>query len=386
MLAQPRPGVLRIITRLNIGGPAQQAILMTSDLATRGFRTHLVHGASGEREGSYDVADRVPHTFVPTLRRDVSPVDDAKALREVRRLVRRYRPSVVHTHMAKAGAFGRLLAKRARVPVIVHTFHGHVVEGYFGDPASRGILLAERGLARISDALIAVSNAVRDELLDLGIGRRGQWHVIPLGLDLSPFDDPSPDVAESRQSLGLPPDGPVVGIVGRLAPIKDHQTFLRAAAAVATRDANVHFAIAGDGPLRAGLEVDSLRMLGERVHLLGWVRSLPELYAALDVVVLTSRNEGTPVALIEAGAAGKPVVATRVGGVPDVVHEGENGLLATPDDSAAVAAAIESILQAPALAKALGEKGRERSKAFGRERLADDLAALYHELLWRKAA
>jgi glycosyltransferase involved in cell wall biosynthesis len=381
---QPSPGVLRIITRLNIGGPAQQAILMTEDLSLRGFRTHLVHGTTGDREGTYDVDDRISLTHVPALRRDINPLDDAKAYRAIRELMGLHRPTVVHTHMAKAGALGRTAARRAKVPVIVHTFHGHVIEGYFGDPSSRAILLAERGLARISDALIGVSNAVRDELMDLGVGRRDQWHVIPLGLDLSGFERARPDVGECRRILELPVDKPVVAIVGRLAPIKDHQTFLRAAASVATRNPDVHFAIAGDGPLRLRLELDAMRMLGDRVHFLGWVGSLPGMYAAFDVVVLTSRNEGTPVALIEAGAAGKPVVATRVGGVRDVVYEGENGLLAPPADPAAVAAAIETILQAPALAKALGKQGRERSKGFSRERLADDLARLYREVMERK--
>ena len=382
-MRQPSPEVLRVITRLNIGGPSRQAILMSRDLRSRGFRTHLVHGTTGDREGSFDVPEDVSHTHVPTLRRELSPTGDAKAFRAILEVVRLHHPSVVHTHMAKAGALARPAARRTGVPVVVHTFHGHVIDGYFDGVASHAVLLTERGLARITDALIAVSDAVRDELMDLGVGTRHQWHVIPLGLDLSRFQGPQPKPAEARRVLGLPPDGPLVGIVGRLVPVKDHETFLRAAASVAARNPEAHFVVVGDGPLRPALEAAGATLLRDRVHFLGWVRELPELYAALDVVVLTSRNEGTPVALIEAGAAGKPVVATRAGGVRDVVHDGDNGLLASPGDGAGVAGAIETILQAPALAKALGRRGRERSMAFTHDRLAGDLAALYGELMAR---
>jgi len=375
--------VLRVITRLNVGGPARQALLLSEALPERGVPVHLAWGTASPGEGAFPVGD-IPNTQVASLRREIAPRDDARAYRAIAGLIDERRPPVVHTHMAKAGSLGRLAAWRRRTPAIVHTFHGHVLEGYFSAPVTRAILAAERRLARVTDALVAVSPAVRDELLALGIGTPERWHVIPLGLDLDPLRAPALDRAASRAALGLPPgDAPCVGIVGRLAPIKDHGTFLHAAAIVARERPDATFAIAGDGEERARLEPLARRLLGDRVAFLGWVSDPRALYGALDVVVLTSRNEGTPVALIEAMAAGRPVVATSVGGVPDVVDDGRTGLLAPAGDAAGVAAAIDAVLGSAELAGRLTEAGRERSKAFGLPRLADDLAALYAELLGR---
>jgi len=298
------------------------------------------------------------------------------------RLVRGRRPDVVHTHMAKAGAIGRLAAHRAEVPVIVHTFHGHVLDGYFSRPVARAFIATERRLARWSSALVAVSPAVRDELLDLGIGRTDQWRVIPLGLELDPLLDAGVDRASARSSLGLPVDGAVVGIVGRLVPIKDHATFIAAAAKVAAEREDVRFAIVGDGELRTDLERTSRAALGDRVVFTGWVHDLPRLYAALDVVALTSRNEGTPVALIEAAAAGRPVVATRVGGVADVVRDGVTGALVDAGDAAGIARELLKVLADAGLARARGDAARAHVRdRFSAERLEDDIVALYEELL-----
>jgi glycosyltransferase involved in cell wall biosynthesis len=380
------PTVLRIITRPNIGGPARQAILLTDALRTRGYRTRLAWGSVSQEEGALPVPASAPNVYIPELRREVRPYDDAVAFRRILGLMRSCRPQIVHTHMAKAGTLGRLAARRADVPVVIHTFHGHVLEGYFSGWKSRAFLATERELARMSDALVAVSPAVRDELLALGIGRPSQWRVIPVGLDLHDLLTREVDSAQARGALGLPEAGPVVGIVGRLVPIKDHVTFLDAAARVARERPDATFIVAGGGELRSELEVRARHLLGDRCRFPGWVMDLPTLYAALDVVVLTSRNEGTPVALIEAGAAGKPAVATRVGGVADAVQEGKTGLLVLPGDPRAVAAGVSALLDDPGRARALGEAARrEASSRFTIQRLADDLAALYGELLIRKS-
>jgi glycosyltransferase involved in cell wall biosynthesis len=308
--------------------------------------------------------------------------DDAFALRRLLGLMRSYRPQIVHTHMAKAGALGRLAARRTGVPVVIHTFHGHVLEGYFSGWKGRAFLATERGLARMSDALVAVSPAVRDELLALGIGRPSQWRVIPVGLDLHDLLTREVDRAQARGALGLPETGPVIGIVGRLVAIKDHATFLDAAARVARERPDATFVVAGGGELRSELEARGRHLLGDRCRFLGWMMDLPTLYAALDVMVLTSRNEGTPVALIEAGAAGKPAVATRVGGVADVVLDERTGLLARVGDVSAIASQVLRLLVNPGEAAALGAAGREWVRArFTIDRLADDLAGLYRELL-----
>ena len=378
-------GVLRIITRLNIGGPARQAMLLTEALPSRGFPSHLLHGSVSPGEGEFDLPLGIPATRIPGLRREIRPADDAKALRHLLGLVRAHSPAVVHTHLAKAGALGRIAARRTRVPVIVHTYHGHVLEGYFSSPVSRAVLMVERRLAALTDALVAVSDAVRDDLVARGVGRPGQWRVLPLGLDLSKLLGQLPDARSARRVLGLPEDGPTVGIVGRLTPVKDHATFLAAAARIAQMRPEATFAIAGDGELREGLEMQARRLLGDRCRFLGWVMDLPNLYAALDVVVLTSRNEGTPVALIEAGAAARPVVATEVGGVPDVVRNGVTGLLAPQGDPASIAAQVLRVLEEPGLGRSLGSAGREWVRnRFTIDRLAGDLAALYGELLDRK--
>ena len=377
--------IMRVITRLNIGGPARHALLLAGAMDSRGYPSHLVWGRVSPGEGEFPVPAGTPGTFVPQLRRELGPVDDLVALRKLERLMRVHEPRIVHTHLAKAGALGRVAARRTGVPVIIHTFHGHVLEGYFSGAKRRAFLAAERRLARTCGALIAVSTAIRDQLLDLDIGRASQWRVIPVGLDLGELLTTVIDAAVARTTLGLPVAGPIVGIVGRLTAIKDHATFLEAAARVARKREDITFVVAGDGELRPELDGQARELLGDRCHFLGWAMDLPMLYAALDVVTLTSRNEGTPVALIEAGAAGKPAVATRVGGVADVVHDGKTGLLVPPGDSDAVAAAVLTLLDDPDRARALGEAARrEVGDRFTIERLADDLADLYGELLARK--
>jgi glycosyltransferase involved in cell wall biosynthesis len=375
--------LLRVLTRLNIGGPARQELAVTPFLVERGFDDEIAWGKSSTEEGLLPVPPGTRSVHLPDLRRKIDPFADQRAYRALSRLIAVHRPNVVHTHMAKAGLLGRVAAMRRSVPAVVHTFHGHVLDGYFSQPATKAIAAAERGLARITDALVAVSPAVRDELLDLGIGTPATWHVIPLGLDLEPLLTSTIRRPQGRSTLGLPAKGPLVGIVGRLVPIKDHRTFVRAAAIVARDHPDATFVVAGDGPDRSSIESSARQLLGDRVVFLGWVDDLVPLYAALDVVVVTSRNEGTPVALIEAMAAGRPVVATRVGGVPDVIDDGRTGLLAPAADVPAVAAAISSILQTPNFARNLVRWGREASGRFGLDRLADDLAGLYGELLER---
>jgi glycosyltransferase involved in cell wall biosynthesis len=380
---RPRVPILRVLTRLNIGGPARQELAVTPYLAARGYDAAIAWGSSSVSEGRLPVPPGTDNVHVSTLRREIDPRAEVQAYRAISGLIAARRPAIVHSHMAKAGMLGRIAARRRGVPVIVHTFHGHVLDGYFSRPATRAIVVAERGLARITDALLAVSPAVRDQLLGLGIGTPAKWHVVPLGLDLEPLRMSTVRRPEARSALGLPANGPLVGIVGRIAPIKDHETFLRAAAIVARDHADATFVVAGDGPDRARVESVARRLLSDRVTFLGWVHDLPGLYAALDAVVLTSRNEGTPVALIEAMAAGRPVVATRVGGVSDVIEDGRTGLMAPAADAAAVAASISSILEAPNLARNLVRRGREASARFGLERLADELTDLYGELLER---
>jgi glycosyltransferase involved in cell wall biosynthesis len=372
--------VLRVITRLNIGGPARQALMLHRVLPERGYECELVSGAPQTEEGAFPPpAER--YTLVESLRRETDFLADARAIHTLTRLMRASRPDVVHTHTTTAGGLGRIAARRAKVPVTVHTFHGHVLSGYLSGPQTRALTAAERALAKRTDALVSVSTRVRDELLALGIGRPEQWRVVPLGLELGDLLRGPAERSASRAALGLPPEAPLVGIVGRLAAIKDHGTFLAMAARLAAARTDVSFVVAGDGSLRGSLEAEAKSLLGNRIRFLGWATDLPVLYGALDVVVLTSRNEGTPVALIEAGAAGRPVVATDVGGVAEVVRDGASGFVVPPGDAAALAARVGTLLDDPEAARAIGLAGREWVRArFGSERLVDDLTALYGEL------
>lgn len=376
--------VLRMITRLNIGGPTRHVLTLTRELGNHGFESELASGLIGKREGTIQAPPSMVHYSIPSLRRELNPLVDAKAALELSRLVRRRRPTVVHTHQAKAGTLGRAAAGRAGVPLIIHTYHGHVLDGYFSGAANRAFIEIERRLAHRTDVLIAVSSIIRDELLNLGIGEPEQWQVIPVGLELRHLTHNLPMKADARRSLGLPARGLLVGIVGRLAPVKDLPTFISASAQIAKADPTITYVVAGDGPLRSEVEREAKSLLGDKILFLGWEDNLSSLYSALDVVVLTSRNEGTPVALIEAAAAGLPVVGTEVGGVPDVIVNGRTGFLVQAKDSAATAECVLKLRDA-GLRKRLGEAGRLHVQhRFAASRLVEDIAKLYRSNLFAK--
>jgi glycosyltransferase involved in cell wall biosynthesis len=382
--------VVRLITRLNIGGPAIHTILLTAGLDRSRFTPLLVAGSETSTEGNMlPLAERLgvrPHS-IPELGRAVRPGQDLVAFAKVLRLLRSCRPTIVHTHMAKAGAIGRIAARLAGVPIVVHTFHGHVFHSYFDNVRTAAFLTAERLLARLSDRLIAVGDRQRDEIAAYGIGDRRKLVAVPLGLDLQPFLAPTSRGA-LRGTLGIADETPLVGIVARLVPIKAHETFLQAAALLVKQRPDVRFAIVGDGERRATLQAEARALgLDGLVHFLGWRRDLPAVYADLDVVCLSSLNEGSPVALIEAMAAGRPVVATAVGGVPEVVRDGISGLLVPPRDPRAMASAVDEVLATPERGRLLGLAARDGVyPKYGVQRLIRDVEALYHELLAAKGA
>ncbi len=382
---EPRLRVARVLSRLNVGGPAIHAILLTAGLDPASFESRLYVGAPGPAEGDLlplAHARGVRPIAVPGLGRSIHPGRDLAALRHLVREFRAFRPHIVHTHAAKAGALGRLAAWIARAPVTVHTFHGHVLRGYFNPMVAGAFRTIERALARRTTRIVALSPGQREDLLAMRIGRPERVAVVPLGLELDALLEAQARRGALRRHLGVPPEARLVGIVARLVPIKDHATFFAAAARVAQADPATRFVVAGDGPLRADLEV--MAAAGElrgRTHFLGWWENLPALYADLDVVALTSRNEGTPVCLLEAMAAGVPVVATRVGGVPDVVRHEETGLLVPPGDPAALAVALASLLADPERRSALGLAGRRAAyPAYDVKTLIARVEALYREL------
>jgi glycosyltransferase involved in cell wall biosynthesis len=387
--------VMRIIARLNVGGPAIHTVLLTARLDPERYRTTLVVGEPGEGEGdmAYLASERGVHPItIGELGRAIRPTDDLVAFWKLFRLMRSERPHVVHTHTAKAGTLGRLAAVAARVPVRVHTFHGHVFAGYFSPAKTRVFLIIERALARVTDRIIAISESQRRDLSELyRVAPGAKFAVVPLGLDLSPFaevpDEPPPTGV--RAEFGIGSDEVVVGIIGRLTAIKNHQLFLDAARIALERapeGVTFRFLIVGGGDLEDEIRA-SASGLGERVVLAGWRRDLAEVYAACDIVALTSNNEGTPVAVIEALASGRPVVATEVGGVADVLERGNLGLLVPPGDAEGFADALVRLATDTRLQADLKAKGRASVLArFSIDALARGVDALYSGLLARRKA
>ncbi|MFD7056820.1 glycosyltransferase [Streptomyces mirabilis] len=358
---------------MNVGGPALQVSTLMRGLDSELFDHRLYAGFVGPDEADY-VDQRAPDVQVcrvPTLGRAVRPTDDLHALSELTAAMRRFRPHIVHTHTAKAGALGRMAAVLARVPVRVHTFHGHLLQGYFSPAKTRLVVQAERSLAAVTDRLVAVGRSVRDDLLAAGIGRPGQYAVVPPGTTPAA----APGRSEARNQLGLPEDSLVVAYVGRVTRIKRPDRFLSVAREVRHAVPAARFLVCGDGDLHGDLETAA--DLGDSLHMLGWRADVETVYAAADMVLLTSDNEGMPVSLIEAGLAGVPTVATDVGSVAEVVQDGQTGLLARPD-AEELARHTVRLLRDEGLRRRMGQQARTwAAQQFGAERLVQDTHDLY---------
>jgi glycosyltransferase involved in cell wall biosynthesis len=388
--------VLRVIARLNVGGPARHVVLLDQGLSARAHDTLLVHGSVGPGEASLDhLADErgIRRLKLAQLGPRVRPLDDLRAFWALLQIVFDRAPDVIHTHTAKAGALGRIAAllfnstrRPARRALVVHTFHGHVFEGYFPPVASWTLRIAERILARATDRVIAISSRQRRDLVDrLSVVDDRQAVTIPLGLDLAPFLRAAPSSAR-RLPLGIAPHDVVVGYVGRFVPIKNLPSLVEAFAMAHREVPATRLVLAGDGPIRGPLESQVAALgIANAVTLLGWTEELAELYSAIDICVLSSINEGTPVAAIEAMAAGKPVIATEVGGVPDLIEHGRTGWLVPPRDTAALARAITRLARDPAARLAIGQAARDDAiERFSIGRLVDDIDHLYRSGLAEK--
>ena len=383
--------ILRVIARLNVGGPARHVAILDEGLSRRGHTTMLAFGSVGEGEGSLEeLVAGLPTRRIDELGRRIRPFDDAVAFAKIFRLIRAYRPQVVHTHTAKAGALGRmaaalhnLVSPRHRRARLVHTFHGHVLDGYFGRVGSQIVRIIERALALITDRIIAISPRQRDDLTRrFAICPADRVAVVPLGLDLDALLSLKGSHATLRGQLRIPAEAVVVGFIGRLVPIKDPLTLVSAFAEVAAAAPHAVLVIAGSGPLDDDVRQEvERRGLASQVRFAGWQRDLAALYATCDIVVLVSRNEGTPVAIIEAMAAGRAVVATAVGGVPDVLQHERTGLLVPPQSPALVAAALLRLVHDPPLRAELGVRARGEARLrFREERLVSDVEQLYLSL------
>lgn len=407
------PRVLRVIARLNVGGPAKHVVWLTTGLRERGYETALLTGSipSGEGDMTYfATSNGVVPEVIPGMSREVSFRDLMTIWRLYRKFVH-FRPDIVHTHTAKGGAVGRMagllyrwltpstLWGRPRPCKFVHTFHGHVFHSYFSRWKTRLFLAVERLLARLAtDRIVVISPEQFREIHQLyGVGRAEQFAVIPLGLDLQAFAEAASRRPILRREWSIADDEVLVGIVGRLTEIKNHALFLHAIARyleVNGNRAKVRFVVIGDGHLRAALEAQARALnLGERVFFAGQRDDPENFYPALDFVALTSLNEGTPLTLLEAMANARPVVSTAVGGVSDVVGTPvaafpdkrysvhERGLLAASQDVDGFVAALTRLITDPALRQELGDAGPPFViQNYSRERLVRDIARLYEQL------
>jgi len=387
--------VARIITRLNIGGPSIQAINLSRELTADGFETCLIHGHLADGEGDMTQLLSLGPTqtvYIDELVRPVSPLRDLRALWSIYRALLRWKPDIVHTHLAKAGTLGRLASiaynwtpGRRRRARLVHTYHGHVFEGYFNAVSTRVFLVIERWLAKRTDVLITISPlVVNDVLHTYRIGDARRVRIIPLGLNLDGLLALSPsDRLAARRTLAIADGVIVVATVGRLTAIKQQILFLQMAQRLVRQSHRFVFLVVGDGELRADLEMQAKELgVEEHTRFLGWRRDLETIYAATDVFVLTSRNEGTPVALIEAMAAGVASVSTDVGGVRDVIAGPRLGSVVPFGAPEALAAAVAELADDPVRRQHLGLQARASVRdRFQGGRLVGDIRQLYGQLL-----
>lgn len=384
--------VLRVITRLNIGGPAIHTILLSGGLNRDGFQDILVAGKPGESEGDmgyFAKENGVEPIIISNLRREPSFFNDIMSLLKLYSIIRKGKPHIVHTHTAKAGAVGRLAAVLAGVPVRIHTFHGHIFDGYFSPMKARVFMLIERFLGYFTDAAIVVSKAVKDDIVGkMRIIPENKCRVVELGLDLEKFLNSEKVRGVFRKEIGAGQDTLLIGIVGRLVPIKNHEMFLEVIKNIKERmpELKVKFIIIGDGELRPYIERLVLKSgLEDRVILTGWVKDLSAAYADLDIVALTSLNEGTPVSLIEAMASARPVISTAIGGVKDMVTDGKNGLLAESGNVKDFADKLISLINDEGKRARLAAAGREFAVSrYDKKRLIREIEDLYKGCLERK--
>jgi glycosyltransferase involved in cell wall biosynthesis len=381
--------VLRVIARLNMGGPAIHVANLAAGLETRGYHTTLVAGSLARGEDSMAfLAERLGVTVVsvPEIQREISVLHDARSIGRLASIIRAERPHILHTHTAKAGAIARaatLIAGDARPPVVVHTFHGHVLKGYFGPGRTAFFRQVERTLARSSDVLIAVSPEVRDDLVELGVAPRDKFAVVRLGIPLEErLGDASADL-DFRRLYGIPEQAFVIGWVGRMTGVKDTGAVLEIASATRARGVDAVLCMVGDGPDRERLEALAHDLgIARTTYFVGYQPDIAGYYRLFDAFVLPSVNEGTPVSAIESLASGTPVVANRVGGVPDVVRDGVDGFLVEHGDIEGAAEKLALLAGDPALRTALGDAGRAHVvDRYSVARLVDDVDRLYRSLL-----
>lgn len=386
-MTPPRPRrIARLITRLHVSGTALQAILLTAKLRERGDETFLLIGETPPDEDNLlAVAEQYGITpiILPDLTRTLNPLRHWRAIRQIAGALRAIQPDIVHTHMTTAGFWGRIVARLLGVKVVVHTLHVHPFRGYYNRVQSGVFAALERIGAYFSDSIITLSEKLRRELTDRHrITRKSAVIVLPLGLDLGEFERIPRHAGTIRAQYGIEPDAPLIGIVARLIAVKNHKLFFKACQRILAEVPNARFLVVGDGELRAALEQE-VNALGieSAVIFTGWLDNMPAVYADLDVLALSSWNEGTPVPIIEALVSGCAVVSTDVGGVADLLDGGKFGALVPRDDCNALTDALLQALRTPYSGEVARQAMRSR---YGLDRLIEELDSLYRGLLLSK--
>ncbi len=391
------PRILRILNRLIIGGPSLNATLLSKHMAPD-YETMLVIGGKDDHEqDAIHLAENlgIEPVVVPSMKRDINLSEDRKAYNDIKKIIKDYRPDIVHTHAAKSGAIGRLAASACNVPTIVHTFHGHVFHSYFGKAKTNAFIQIERYLARKSSGIIAISDIQKNELGSIyKICPEEKIKVIPLGLDLDKFQENKAAKRKAfRAQYFIEDDEIAIGIVGRIVPVKNHSLFVAAVAKlIAQSNKKLRFIIIGDGDMRPQMEkelaAESIdysyfpeNPRAAKAICTSWLTEMDIVFSGLDIVALTSHNEGTPVSLIEAQAAGKPVVSTNVGGVADVVQEGVTGFICPPNDAEAFCTALLKLTENTERRAEMGFAGVQNVQSrFSYQRLVRDMGVYYESL------
>lgn len=392
------PKVLHIITRFDKGGSAQNTYLTLLGLKERNFQSYFVTGLSLESEMKYaeikaqekDI-QRLEHVGIefilcPPLVRRTNIIKDLKTFLDIGRIIKKISPEIVHTHSSKAGLLGRLAAKLARVPIVVHTPHGHVFFGYFGPFKTKIFIILERLVSRITDRIIALTNKEKEDYIKFKIANEDKFDVIYSGIELDKFKELSEDKKQNLiKELGIPEKSLIIGTVGRLVPVKGHEFLIKAAKYIISKYPEAFFVFTGDGPLEQNLKKQALELgINNNIIFLGWRSDVSKIISVYDIFVLPSLNEGMGRVLAEAMALGKPIVASNVGGIPDLVTHGKNGFLVPARNSEKLAKYIQILIEDKEKKEKMGQTGKEMVKNFSKEKMVEKIVNLYEELLTQK--